>query len=445
MFATFKNAWKITELRYKMLFTLLIILIYRLGANLPVPYVSPDALRSFNTATTGSIFSYLNILSGDAFGKATLFALSVSPYITASIVIQLLTVAIPALQRLSQAGEEGKKKITAITRYSTAALALITAYGYMKIMQTYGMLVSDIHFFGKMVLVASYCAGAAIIMWLAEKINVHGIGNGISIILFANIISRVPALIGKVWKMIFTGDTTFAGFDGWGIPKAILSIAITLAVTVLIVWFTESERRIPIQYAKRVVGRKMYGGQNSNLPLKMNMSGVMPIIFASSIVSVPATIASFFPNVKFWDWINKVFNYNTWTYLIIYLALIVVFSYFYILISFDPVEVANNIQKNGGSIPGIRSGRPTVMYIKRILNRVTLIGAIFLCFIAGFPMLINIFNNLINPESTTFAGIAFGGNSLLIVVGVAIEIVHDLEAQVAMRSYGKAATRGIFG
>ncbi|MBR5733154.1 MAG: preprotein translocase subunit SecY, partial [Lachnospiraceae bacterium] len=431
MFATFKNAWKITELRYKMLFTLLIILIYRLGANLPVPYVSPDALRSFNTATTGSIFSYLNILSGDAFGKATLFALSVSPYITASIVIQLLTVAIPALQRLSQSGEEGKKKITAITRYSTAALALITAYGYMKIMQTYGMLVSDIHFFGKMVLVASYCAGAAIIMWLAEKINVHGIGNGISIILFANIISRVPALIGKVWKMIFTGDTTFAGFDGWGIPKAILSIAITLAVTVLIVWFTESERRIPIQYAKRVVGRKMYGGQNSNLPLKMNMSGVMPIIFASSIVSVPATIASFFPNVKFWDWINKVFNYNTWTYLIIYLALIVVFSYFYILISFDPVEVANNIQKNGGSIPGIRSGRPTVMYIKRILNRVTLIGAIFLCFIAGFPMLINIFNNLINPESTTFAGIAFGGNSLLIVVGVAIEIVHDLEAQVA--------------
>jgi len=445
MFATFKNAWKIAELRSKMLFTLLIILIYRLGANLPLPYVIPDALRSFEASTQGSIFSYLNILSGDAFGRATLFALSVSPYITASIVIQLLTVAIPALQRLSQSGEEGKKKITAITRYATCGLALVTAYGYMRIMESYGMLVSDIDWFGKLVLVVSYCAGAAIIMWLAEKINVHGIGNGISMILFANIISRVPALLGGVWGMIFTGETTFAGFDWVGIPKAILSIAVTLAVTVLIVWFTESERRIPIQYAKRVVGRKMYGGQSSNLPLKMNMSGVMPIIFASSIVTVPATIASFFPNSGFAKWIQKVFNYNTWTYLIIYLALIVVFSFFYILISFDPVEVSNNIQKQGGSIPGIRSGRPTVLYIKRILNRVTLIGAIFLCFIAGFPMLINIFNNLINPESTTFTGIAFGGNSLLIVVGVAIEIMHDLEAQVAMRSYGKAATRGIFG
>ncbi len=445
MFATIKNAWKIAELRSKMLFTLFIILIYRLGANLPVPYVSSNAIDSFNTATTGSIFSYLNILSGDAFGKATFFALSVSPYITASIVIQLLTVAIPALQRLSEAGEEGKKKITSITRYTTAALALITAYGYMKIMGTYGMLVSDINWFGKLVLVACYCAGAAVIMWLAEKINVHGIGNGISIILFANIISRVPALIGQVWGMIFTGSTTFAGFDAWGIPKAILSIAITLGVTVLIVWFTESERRIPIQYAKRVVGRKMYGGQNSNLPLKLNMSGVMPIIFASSIVSVPATIASFFPNSGFANWVNKIFNYNTWTYLIIYLILIVLFSFFYILISFDPVEVSNNIQKNGGSIPGIRSGRPTVQYIKKILNRITLLGAIFLCFIAGFPMLINIFNSLINPDSTTFAGIAFGGNSLLIVVGVAIEIVHDIEAQVAMRSYGKAATKGLFG
>jgi preprotein translocase subunit SecY len=445
MFATFKTAWKITELRSKMLFTLLIILIYRLGAQLPVPYISSSALESFNQATTGSIFTYLNILSGDAFGKATLFALSVSPYITASIVIQLLTVAIPALQRMSKDGEEGKKKITAITRYTTVGLALVTAYGYMKVMQSYGMLVSGVTWFGKVIIVACYCAGSAIIMWLAEKINDHGIGNGISMILFANIVSRVPALLGQVWGMVFTGATTFAGFKFTGLLLAILSIGLTLAITVFIVWFTESERRIPILYAKRVVGRKMYGGQSSNLPLKLNMSGVMPVIFASSIVSLPATIASFFPNSKFASFINSVFNYNGWLYLIIYLALIVVFAYFYILISFDPVEVANNIQKSGGSIPGIRTGRPTILYIKKILNRITLIGAIFLCFIAGLPMLINIINGLINPNSTTFAGIAFGGNSLLIVVGVAIETVHDLEAQVAMRSYGKAQTKGIFG
>ena len=445
MFATFKNAWKITELRAKILFTLLIILIYRLGAQIPVPYISADALANFSASTSGSIFTYLNILSGDAFGKATLFALSVSPYITASIVIQLLTVAIPALQRMSKDGEEGKKKITAITRYSTVALALITAYGYMKIMEAYNMLVSDVNWFGKLVIVSCYCAGAAVIMWLAEKVNEHGIGNGISMILFANIISRVPALLGSVWKMVFTGNGTFSGFKFTGLLLAIFSIALTLAITVFIVWFTESERRIPIQYAKRVVGRKMYGGQSSNLPIKLNMSGVMPIIFASSIVSVPATIASFFPNSNFWKGVNKVFNYNSWLYLIIYMVLIVLFAYFYIMISFDPVEVANNIQKQGGSIPGIRSGRPTIQYIKKILNRITLIGALFLCIIAGLPMIINIINTLIDSTSTTFAGLAFGGNSLLIVVGVAIETVHDLEAQVSLRNYGGSKSKGIFG
>ena len=444
MFATFKNAWKITELRTKILFTLLILLIYRLGAQLPVPYISTSLLQSASLYSSGSIFNYLNILSGDAFGKATLFALSVSPYITSSIVIQLLTVAIPALQRMSKDGEEGKKKITAITRYTTIALGLITAYGYMKYMESYDVLVDDVNWFGKMVIVACYCAGAAIIMWMAERINEHGIGNGVSMILFANIISRVPALLQSVWTMIFTNGG-FSGFKWTGIPLAILSVAMTLAITVFIIWFTESERRIPILYAKRVVGRKMYGGQSSNLPLKLNMSGVMPVIFASSIVSIPATVASFFPNSKFATWINNAFNYNTWLYLIIYLVLIVLFAYFYILISFDPVEVAGNIQKNGGSIPGIRTGRPTVQYIKKILNRVTLIGAIFLCFVAGLPMLINIINTLIDSSSTTFAGIAFGGNSLLIVVGVAIEIQHDLEAQVAMRSYGKSTTKGIFG
>lgn len=445
MFATFKNAWKITDLRSKMLFTLLIILIYRLGAQIPVPYISPDVLETFNSVTQGSIFSYMNLLSGDAFGKATLFALSVSPYITAQIVIQLLTVAIPALERWSKDENEGRKKLTALTRYSTVGLALITAYGYMKYMEAGGMLVSDVTVFGKVVIVACYCAGASIIMWLAEKVNDYGIGNGISMILFANIVSRVPALLGSVWAMVFTGNTTFAGFKFTGLLLAILSITITLAIVILVVWFTESERRIPIQYAKRVVGRKMYGGQSSNLPIKLNMSGVMPIIFASSIVAIPATIASFFQKSAFWIKVNELFNYNTWLYLIIFLVLIVLFSFFYIMISFNPVEVANNIQSNGGSIPGIRSGKPTVKYIKKILNRITLIGAVFLCFIAGFPMIINIVNTMIDANSTTFSGLAFGGSSLLIVVGVAIETVHDLEAQLALRNYGGSKSKGIFG
>ncbi|MBO4792145.1 MAG: preprotein translocase subunit SecY [Clostridia bacterium] len=442
MFATFRNAWKTAELRSKILFTALIMLIYRLGASIPLPYISNDALTYFNSYARGSILEYMDFLSGGAFGNSTLFALSVSPYITASIVIQLLTVAIPALQALSKDGEEGRKKITAITRYVTVVLAIVTAYGYMKLMENYNMLVSDITWFGKFVLIGCYCAGAAIIMWLAERVNEHGIGNGVSMILFANIISRVPTLANSVGSMVYNKTD---GFRWWGIPLAVLSLAITLAMIIFIVWFTESERRIPILYAKRVVGRKMYGGQSSNLPIKLNMSGVMPIIFASTIASIPATIGAFFPNSGFSKFMEKYFNYNTWLYFIIYLALIVVFAYFYIMISFDPVEVSNNIQKNGGSIPGIRSGRPTIQYIKKILNRITLIGAVFLCIVAGLPMLVTIINHLINPASTTFNGIAFGGNSLLIVVGVILEVVRDLEAQLALRSYGKSQTKGIFG
>ena len=449
MFTTLKNAWKVTEIRTKMLFTLLIVLIYRLGAQIPVPYIDSDQLSNMSQSIQGTGFAWMNLLSGNAFSQATLFALSVSPYITASIVIELLAVAIPALQRLSESGEEGKKKLTAITRYTTVVLSLVTAFGYMKMMGSYGMLVSNITWFGKMVAIAAYCAGAAIIMWLAEKINDHGIGNGISMILFANILSRVPSLLGSVWNMAFKNavgfSTLFNGFSLSGLILAIFSLAITFGIIVLMVWFTESERRIPIQYAKRVVGRKMYGGQNSNLPLKLNMSGVMPVIFASSIVTVPATIATFVPDSGYAKFVEKWFGYNTWIYLLIYLVLIVAFAYFYILIQFNPVEVANNIQRQGGAIPGIRSGRPTVQYITKILNRVTLIGAIFLCFVAGLPMLVNIINHTIDTNSTTFAGIAFGGNSLLIVVGVALEVMHDLEAQLAMRSYGKAATKGIFG
>ena len=331
MFQSFKNAWKITDLRTKMLFTLFIIVLYRIGASIPVPYVSQDALNSFNTYTSGSILAYMNVLSGDAFGKATLFALSVSPYITSSIVIQLLGVAFPNSIGAWAKDEQGKQKINVLTRIVTVALAILTGLGYVTILESYGMLTTNINWFAKLLMVAIYTAGAALIMWLAEKINENGIGNGISMILFANIIAGLPTLFSSVFYMVFPNGT-FVSFQWWpGLVMAILTVAVILAIVVLTIWVTNSERRIPIQYAKRVVGRKMYGGQNSNLPLKLNMAGVMPIIFASSIATVPATIASFFPNNKFWKGVTEVFGMDTVLYLIIFLLLIVGFSYFYIL------------------------------------------------------------------------------------------------------------------
>jgi preprotein translocase subunit SecY len=452
MFQTLKNAWKIPELRNKLLFTLMIIVLYRLGSSIPMPWIDPSAFSdAYNSAMSGGALAWLNTMSGGALAQATLFALSVSPYITSSIVIQLLTIAIPKFEEWAKEGEAGKKKLSAITRGLTVVLAFITAVGYTMFLEVqkiivYGSDWADWHkWLARIVLVLVYCAGASIIMWLAEKINDHGIGNGVSMILFANIIAGLPGMIGSLWKTIFTGASTFSGFSLGGLFIGLFAIIFVLASIVFIVWFTESERRIPIQYAKRVVGRKMYGGQSSNLPMKLNMNGVMPVIFASSIVSLPATIAAFFPNSGFAKFINEFFNYNTWLYLIINLALIIVFAYFYVLISFNPVEVANNIQKNGGSIPGIRSGKPTIMYIKKILNRVTLIGAIFLCIISGLPMLINIVITTIDPHSVAFSAIAFGGNSLLIVVGVALETVRDLDAQLALRNMSGSKTKGLFG
>ncbi|MBQ8145032.1 MAG: preprotein translocase subunit SecY [Clostridia bacterium] len=429
MFQTLKNAWKVPELKSKLLFTLVIVILYRIGSVLPVPYVSADVMNSFNEAAAGSIFQYLNILSGDAFARATLFALGVSPYITSSIVIQLLTIAIPALERLAKDGDEGKKKLTALTRLVTVALALITAIGYALFLKNgingQSMLVDGTNAFHLVVIIACYCAGAALVMWLAEKINENGIGNGISMILFAGIVSRGPALVSSLWYMMFKDGK----FSIIGLLLVILSLVITLAVVGFVVFMTHSERRIPIQYAKKVVGRKMYGGQASNLPIKLNMSGVMPIIFANSIVAIPATIAAFFPNSKFWSGVNNFFNYTSPVYAILFFALIIAFAYFYIAISFNPVEVANNLKKNGGSIPGIRPGRPTTEYITRVLNRITLIGAIFLGVIAVFPMIINM------VSGGQFAGLAFGGSSLLIVVGVALETTRDLEAQMSLRHY----------
>ena len=433
MFQTLKNAWKVEELRNKIWFTLMVIAIYRLGSSIPVPFVDSAMMSAFSQQTAGTLFEYMSFLSGEAFSTGTLFALSVSPYITSSIVMQLLTIALPPLERLAKEGEEGKKKIAAITRVVTVALALITAFGYTQLLKVgYNGVsyLSDDSVFAQIVIIACYCAGASLIMWLAERINENGIGNGISMILFANIISRGPALLGSVWNMVFTNGG-FSGFKWTGLLLAILSIAITLAIVVLVVWFTESERRIPVQYAKRQVGRKMYGGQTSHLPLKMNMAGVMPIIFASSIVSIPATIAGFITNTENWfyKFANNHFNYNTWAYIIVYVVLILLFSYFYIMISFNPVEVSNNIKNQGGAVPGIRPGKPTAEYIARILRKITTIGAFFLIFIAAFPMIINLISE------GKFAGLAFGGSSLLIIVGVALETFRTLEAQLSMRNY----------
>ena len=445
MFKTLKNAWKTPELQKKMLFTLFIVLLYRLGACICVPYVSPDISTSFESLYGSSVLGLMSILSGGAMQYATLFALSVSPYITASIVIQLLTIAIPALERWAKDGANGQKKIAALTRYVTIALALVTSYGYSMLLKSQGWLVKS-NWFAMLVINASFCAGAALVMWLAELINERGIGNGISIILFANIVATLPGMVLSMWDGIIMN-----GIYHWaiGIVIAIAVLAVVVATIGFVVWVTNSERRIPIQYAKRVVGRKMYGGQATNLPIKLNMTGVMPIIFASSIVSIPATITAFMSNQEsgFVKFVENFFSPTTWPYLVVYLLLIIAFSYFYVMISFNPIEVANNIAANGGSVRGMRPGRPTVQYIQKILKRVTLIGAFFLCIVAGLPMLVTVVTTAIGTFNPTLAQklpdlsiLTFGGSSLLIVVGVALETVRDLEAQLSMR-----ASKGFLG
>ena len=434
MFQTFKNAFKLPELRNKILFTLFIILLYRIGVAIPVPYVDANLLGA--TMASGTIFDYLNIMSGGALSQATLFALGVQPYINASIIIQLLTIAIPALERLSKEGEEGKKKINTITRYVTVALAVLTAFGYYMLLKNQYHILTNDSVFSAFVIIGCYCAGASLVMWLAERVNEHGIGNGISIILFANIIARLPAMLQSIWNTAY-GWMVGGGLGIlWGVLFILAVAAVLVALVGFVVFLTESERKIPVQYAKRVVGRKMYGGQSSVLPIKLNMTGVMPIIFASSICSLPATIMMFVSEPSgdgfghsVYHFFETVFATTSPVYMVIYFILIIAFAYFYIAISFNPVEVANNLQKNGGSILGLRPGKPTSDYISKILSKITLIGAIFLGFIAVLPMILG----AISP--TVFAGISFGGSSLLIVVGVAVETVREIEAQMTMRHY----------
>ncbi len=423
MLQTLRNAWRIEEIRRKILFTLLIILLYRLGNAIPVPYVNIAALQSYFAMLQNTVLGLLDLMSGGAFSNATIFALSIQPYINASIIIQLLCIAIPALERMSKdEGEEGKKKIAAITRYVTVAIGLLQGFGFYMLIKNNGILLADAQssVWAAIVIILTFTSGSALIMWLGEQITEYGIGNGISMILFASIISRLPSSFVTSVRNIILGQLQW-----WVLLLMVLG---ALAIIVLIVFVNDSERRIPVQYAKRVVGRKMYGGQSTHLPMKVNMSGVMPIIFAQSIASVPATIAAFTGKTD--GWVSTWFGTNSIPYAIIYFLLIIFFAYFYSTIQFNPVEVANNLKKNGGYIPGFRPGKPTSEFIHKVLNKITLFGAIYLGIIAVVPILVAHFS-----QSAALTGISLGGTSIIIVVGVALETVRALEAQMLMRNY----------
>ena len=423
MLQTLRNAWKIEELRKKILFTLVIILLYRLGNAIPVPDVNIALLNAYFAQQQSTILGLLDVMSGGAFSNATIFALSIQPYINASIIIQLLCIAIPSLERLSkEGGEEGRKKIASITRYATVAIGLLQGFAYYMLIMNNNMLNADAQgIWSAIVIILTFTSGSALIMWLGEQITEFGIGNGISMILFASIISRLPT------SLITTVRNIAAGNLQWWL--AVLMLIGAIAMIVLIVYVNDAERRIPVQYAKRVVGRKMYGGQSTHLPMKVNMSGVMPIIFAQSIASLPATVAALFAG-KTDGWVNTWFANNSIPYAIIYFLLIIFFAYFYSTIQFNPVEVANNLKKNGGFIPGYRPGKPTSEFIQKVLNKITLFGAIYLGIIAIVPILISHFSN-----AAALTGLSLGGTSIIIVVGVALETVRALEAQMLMRNY----------
>ena len=438
MIETIRNAWKIPELRKKILFTIFALLIFRLGSVVPVPFINSDLL-SDTLNNMGGIFSLLGTMNGTAFSMAAVFALGVQPYINSSIIIQLLTVAIPALERLQRdGGEEGRKKIAAITRYVTVAIAILQGLGYYTLVASTGdgALLNTAGLPGwwvAVVIILCFTAGSAFVMWLGEQITEFGIGNGISIILFAGILSRVPNMVATIYGGIqnnlngVTGEGVF-NLPWWG---AILIVIGMLAIVVLIVFIQNSERRIPVQYAKRVVGRKMYGGQSSHIPLKVNMSGVMPIIFAQAIASLPATIGMFFgksaKSEGGWGVFLSVFDTTSILYIIVYFLLIVGFSYFYSTMQFNPVEVANNLKKNGGFIPGFRPGKPTADFIHKVLGKITMFGALYLAIIAIAP--------IVTGAIIGVSSLAIGGTSVIIVVGVALETTKAMEAQMMMRHY----------
>ena len=434
MIKTLKNAWSIPELRKKLMFTLLILLIYRIGNVIPVPFVDGAKLTAyFNSALSGTVFQMMNTFAGQGLSNASLLALGIQPYINASIIIQLLTIAIPALERWAkEEGEEGKKKINMLTRISTVALGLIMGFAYyMMLASQTGILVEN-NFWVALVIILTFTAGSTAVMWLGEQITEHGIGNGISMILFANIIGGLPQGIATM--------TNLLNAKSWWIP--VLSVVLMAALVVFVVFINDAERRIPIQYAKRVVGRKVYGGQSTNMPIKVAMSGVMPVIFASSICSLPATVCAF------GGWTEGGFykNFlapNSWPYVVMYGLMIFFFSWFYSTIQYDPVEISNNLKKNGGFIPGFRPGKPTADFIKKVIAKIVIFGAVYLAVVALLPIITgNVFTGFVHSafsigsvEYNAVSGLAIGGTSVIIVVGVALETVKALEAQMLMRHY----------
>ena len=426
MFSVFKNAWKIEDLREKILYTLLIIVIFRVGSAIPVPFLDTSALSALMNANSGNLIGYLNMLTGGVLSQATIFSLSISPYITASIVIQLLAVAIPALEKMSKEGPEGRKKLNKITRYTTVGLGLIQAYAYYVTLKSYNAIEKfDNKWENALVVVTilfMFTAGAMLTMWLGERIDEKGIGNGISMLLFAGIVSGGPRLVTTLWAYLTSGQTKYYFF----VPALIIIFLLLIAFIVLM---NDAERRIPVQYAKRVVGRKQYGGQSSHIPIKVAMAGVLPIIFASSLLAIPATVKAFV-TVKegsFWDGFFNLFESTSWFYSVLYFILIVAFSYFYIAIQYNPVEMANNLQKNNGAIPGIRPGRPTSDFISRVITKITFIGALFLGVIAILP-------NILGAASG-IGNVGIGGTTIIIVVSVALETARNLESQMMMRHY----------
>lgn len=439
MFSTFRNAWKIPDLRRRILFTIMMLIVFRFGAHIPVPFLSPDAMKAFLGAGGTDLFSLFDVFTGGAFSNATVMAMGVSPYINASIIIQLLTVAIPSLERLAKEGVEGRKKINKITRYLGIILAFVQGAGLY--VTLYNMSVTNsidaitnpgvLAFF---VIVLTFTAGTAFIVWLGERITEKGLGNGVSLIIFAGIVSRIPSAAVSIYRQFLATGITVKGV---AISAAIVIVAI--AAIAFVVWFSDSERRIPVQYAKRVVGRKMYGGQSTNIPIKIAAGGVMPIIFASSIMAFPATIVRLVSGGNMPDnssiggiilgCLSAGYGPN-WTdivYAVVYFLLIIFFTYFYSTIQFNPIEISNNIKKNGGFIPGIRPGKPTSDYIAKVTSRLNLIGAIFLGIIAIMPV---VFGAIFNMP-----GLQLGGTSLLIMEGVALETVRQIESQMVMRHY----------
>ena len=419
MIETLRNAWKIPELRKKIIFTLFILLIYRVGNVIPVPYIDTATLASyFDSVLSSTILGLYNAMSGSAFSQATVFALGIQPYINASIIIQLLTIAIPALERLAkEGGEEGKKKIARITRYTTVGLGLLMGWAYYMMLSNYASqglsIITAEGFLPAMVIILAFTAGSAMVMWLGEQISEFGIGNGISMILFANIVSGIPRMVTSMFSLVW-----------WQVIIVLVGMA---ALILFIIFINDAERRIPIQYAKRVVGRKVYGGQNTNLPIKVSMSGVLPVIFAQSICSLPATICAFTGNTSGW-WYDNVWSSTSWIYAIIYFFMIFFFSWFYSTIQYDTVEISNNLKANGGFIPGFRPGKPTAEFIQKVINKIVVFGAIYLGIVALLPI---VAGNLMSGVRN----LAIGGTSVIIVVGVALETVKALEAQMMMRHY----------